>query len=312
MSAPKLAIVILSYNTEKLTKNCLSSLSKAFKNAKNKPVIWVVDNHSKDSSRQMLEKQKKSYSKLELVFNNRNFGFAKGNNIGIKKAILHGAEYILILNSDTEVKDDFYQPLLDWLLKNPQAGVVTPKIYFAPGYEYHKERYKKSDKGKVIWAAGGENDWQNIYGKNRGVNQVDCGQFDKPAEVDFASGCCFLASAKTWQEARFFDEKYFMYYEDNDFCQRVKKLGKKIYYLPISKIWHLNSGSSRVGGDLQDYFIIRNRLLFGFRWASIRTKLALAREAMRLFFRGRKWQKIAVRDYLLKNFGMGSWQSASV
>jgi len=311
MLTKKLAIVILSYNTKDLLSNCLNSLFKVIDKSKEKNLeVWVVDNGSKDGTVEMIKKLGKSNSCLKVLLNSENFGFAKGNNIGIKKAIKNGAEYVLILNSDTEVEDNFWQPLVDFLGKNEKAGVVTPKIYFAPGYEYHKSRYKKAERGKVIWAAGGTVDWDNVYGINRGVNKIDKGQFKTSAKVDFASGCCLLASSDTWEKVNFFDERYFMYYEDNDFCQKVIESGKLIYYVPEAKIWHLNSGSSRVGGELQDYFIIRNRLIFGLRWAKPRTKFALIREALRLFLSGRKWQKIAVKDYFLGNFEIGSWKKS--
>jgi GT2 family glycosyltransferase len=99
-----------------------------------------------------------------------------------------------------------------------------------------------------------------------------------------------------------------MYYEDADFSQRVKSLGYRVFYVPGGGIWHFNAGSSEVGGDLQDYFISRNRLLFGLKWAPLRTKVALIRESVRLWQTGRKWQKIGVKDFYLRKFGRGSWQ----
>jgi len=245
---------------------------------------------------------------FKVIFNGQNLGFAAGNNVGIREAIKDGADYVCLLNSDTTVLNRFWEPMIEFMEKNKKVGVVTTKIYFAPGYEFHKNRYKKSEKGKVVWAAGGEIDWRNVIGKNRGVDEVDKGQFEKPAEVDFVSGCCLLASSEVWKKAGFLDEKYFMYYEDADFCQRVKKLGFRVFYVPGGKIWHFNAGSSKVGGELQDYFLTRNRLLFGTRWAPWRTRLALFRESFRILRKGRGWQKIGVRDFYLRKFGKGSWK----
>ena len=101
-----------------------------------------------------------------------------------------------------------------------------------------------------------------------------------------------------------------MYLEDADFCQRAKKAGFKLAYVPEAKIWHINSGSSKTGGDLQNYFLTRNRLLFGFRYAKLKTKLALIKESIIQLFNPSisKWQKIAIRDFYFNKLGKGSWQ----
>ncbi len=310
MISKSLAIVILSYNTKSLLKNCLDSVISATKRSKTKVSVrvWVVDNNSSDGTVKMLESFEKKYKNLNVIYNEENSGFAEGNNIGIKAAIADGAEKVMILNSDTLAKDDFWTPLVDFLESNHDVGIATPKIYFAPGYEFHKERYGSNDIGKVIWAAGAKLDWKNVFGNNIGLNEVDKGQFGKPARVEFASGCCLMAASEVWEKAGYFDKRYFMYYEDNDLCMRVKKLGKKIYYVPQGRVWHVNAGSSSVGGSIQDYFISRNRMLFGIRWASFRTKFALVRESLRLVFFGRRWQKSGIKDYYLSNFGIGSWK----
>jgi len=311
MKKTKLVIVILSYNTKNLLNQCLTSVFKAAGLGQKNILleIFIVDNASSDGSVEYLKEVKPPKGvKLTTIYNDENLGFAEGNNVGVKEAVSQGADYIMLLNSDTLVKDPFWQPLVDFLGKNPRVGVVGPKIYFAPGHEYHKNRYQKKDRGRVIWAAGGEIDWDNVIGFNRGMDEIDRGQFDQPEKVDMVSGCCFLAPAKVWREVKYFDERYFLYYEDDDFCQRVKGLGFEIYYLPTAKIWHLGAGSSRVGSSLQDYFIARNRLLFGIRWAPWRAKASLIKESLRLLVSGRRWQKIGVRDYYLKRFGQGSWK----
>jgi len=300
----KLAIVILSYNTKKLLKNCLDGLTKQI-GKENNPEIIVVDNGSTDGSKKMINDQ---WPMVKLIANDRNLGFCAGNNVGIRYALAQGHDYIMILNSDTIIKDAFWEFLVDFLEKNKEVGIVTPKIYFAPGHEYHKKRYSKSQQGKVIWSAGGVFDWDNVIGANRGVDDVDQGQYDQPAEVDFVSGCCLLARTKVWQQANFLDEKYFMYYEDTDFCQKAKRAGWKVFCIPGSCLYHLNAGSSQVGGSLQDYFITRNRLLFGLRFAPLRARLALIRESGRLLISGRKWQKQGTRDFYLRRFGRGSWK----
>jgi len=152
-------------------------------------------------------------------------------------------------------------------------------------------------------------DWKNIIGSHRGVDEVDKGQFNKVEETDFASGCCVMIRREVFQEIGFFNEKYFLYYEDNDFSQRVKLNGFRVYYQPRAMLWHLNAGSTGgSGSNLQDYFITRNRLLFGFSYASVRTKAALLKESIKFLFAGRNFQRKAVLDFYTGRFGKGSYK----
>jgi len=312
----KLSIIILHYKGKKLLQACLDSIFAALEK---KPLasglsleLVLIDNGSTDGSADYLktiaDKKLPSGASVRLIFNHQNLGFAAGNNIGIEKAIKNGADYIMLLNNDVKIADHFWQPLLDFIEKRPNVGLVAPKIYFAPGYEFHQDRYKKEDLGKVIWFAGGIIDWDNVYAFHQGVDQVDIGQFSQPAKISFATGCCLMASADTWRKINLIDPSYFLYFEDVDLSMKVKSLGLQIYCVPSSKIWHMNAGSSSSGGQLQDYFITRNRMLFGFRWASKRTKLALLRESLRLLISGRPWQKKGIIDFYLKRFGKGRWQ----
>jgi GT2 family glycosyltransferase len=99
-------------------------------------------------------------------------------------------------------------------------------------------------------------------------------------------------------------EEYFLYYEDSDYCLRAERAGFKIYYVPESIIWHKNAGSTGGSGSrLQDYYITRNRLLFGNRFAPIRSKISLNREGIALILRGREWQKKGAKDYFFGKLG---------
>lgn len=154
-------------------------------------------------------------------------------------------------------------------------------------------------------------DWNNVIGHHKGVDKVDEGQFDKKEETEFATGTCMLISRAVIEKTGMFDERYFLYYEDNDWCMRIKRAGYKIMYTPKSLVWHKNAASGGGSGSaLQDYYITRNRLLFGLNYAPARTKVALIRESFRLLAKGRKWQQIGVRDYFMKKFGKGSYRSS--
>jgi len=300
----KIATVIVNWNRPTLTIQTIDSLKKA-KTTGFDHRIFLVDNGSIPEKLKKLE-EKYTYE-LDLIKLSKNTGFTGGNNEGIKKALAWGADWILLLNNDVLVKDDFIKKLLVVANKKPKAGILSPLIYFAPGYEFHTSRYKKEDRGKVIWYAGGVMDWKNCLAAHRGVDEVDKGQFKTIDSLDFATGCAVFIKRKVFEKLGLLDDKYFLYYEDNDFSQRVKKAGFMIYFAPQSKLWHLNSGSSAAGSNLQTYYISRNRLLFGLRHAPPRTKRALIKESIKKLILGQKWEKIGIRDFYLRRFGKGSW-----
>jgi hypothetical protein len=310
----KVSVIILNWNRKKDTLECLESLSKLrIKNYRLK--IIVVDNASTDDSAKVLRNYLKKLTfksnniSGELIREKRNLGFAEGNNEGMKY-IYRKSDYIVLLNNDTIVDKNFIKEFLRFSKNHPEAGILSPKIYFAKNYEFHKERYQDDDLGKVIWYAGGIIDWNNIYATNFGVDEVDKGQFDKPKEIDFATGACLFLKTDVLRKVGFLDEKYFMYLEDADFSLRSLNKNYRIYYVPKSFLWHKVAQSSKIGSELNDYFITRNRLIFGLKYAPIRSRVALVRESIRLILHGRKWQKVGVKDFYLGLYGKGSWPTA--
>ncbi len=303
----KVSIIILNYNGHEDTLECLKSL-KGLLTDNCRVEVVVVDNGSTDSSPESLSNFQLSTSNFQLIKNKKNLGFSGGNNVGIKYALKNKADYLLLLNNDTLVDKSLLLQLIKAAENYEKAGILSPKIYFAPGFEFHKKRYKKSELGKIIWYAGGKFDWKNLLGSNRGVDELDKGQYDKVEETDFASGACMLIRAQALKEVGFFDEEYFMYLEDVDLCQRMKKKGWQILYLPSAHLWHKVARSSGIGSNLNDYFITRNRLLFAIKYASLRAKLALFKESLKFLLSGREWQKKAVRDFYLCRLGQGSWK----
>jgi len=305
----KIAIVILTFNGEKDTMECLESIAK-MRSLNYKLQIIVVDNGSTDADASVISNFQFPISNFgfKVIQNKENLGFAEGNNVGIRYALENGADYVVILNNDTIVHVDLINELVKTAESSEKIGIVVPKIYFAPGFEFHKDRYKKEELGKIIWYAGGIMDWRNVLGYHRGVDEVDDGQYQKTEETDYASGCCMLIKKEVLQKIGLFDEKYFLYYEDNDLSQRTKKAGFSIFYCPKAVLWHKNAGSAGGSGShLQDYYITRNRLLFGIRYAPIRSKLALIRESLGLLLNGRLWQRRGVLDFYLRRFGKGSF-----
>lgn len=300
----KVAIITVNYNTQKDTINLLKSLERIDKTDLQIKII-VVDNGSADIFKL---KNHEFKNDIKLLRNSENLGFAGGFNTGIEEALRGDSENILIINNDTKVYSDMLKNLIKVLDSDHLIGATVPKIYFAKGHEFHKTRYIASELGKVIWYAGGFTDWGNVKSIHRGVDEVDYGQYDKVETVDFATGCCILFKLEMLKKTGLFDERYFLYYEDADLSERVKKSGFKIVYVPEAMLIHNNASSSGgPGNDLHDYFLTRNQMLFGMTYAPFRSKIALLKQSIRLFFYGRPYQKLAIRDFYLRKFGKGSF-----
>ncbi len=300
-----IAISILDYNGKEETLACLKSLDELNVSGIALSVV-IVDNYPQA----VFSVDGKKYKNFEpIIFKTKeNLGFAGGHNVGIKKCLDLGAEAVLILNNDTRVDPNLLQELLKVWQDEKKVGAIIPKIYFEKGNEYHKEKYRKDELGKVIWYAGGHIDWSNVYGVHEGVDEVDNGQFEVTKQTDLMTGCCVLIPKDVLERVKGFDNRYFLYFEDADLNQRIKMSGYSIWFAPKAILWHINAASTGGSGStLQDYFFSRNRLLFGMQYAPMRTKIALLRESVRLLRNGREWQKKGIVDYFRRRFGKGSY-----
>ena len=303
-SVKKAAIITVNYNGKDDTLDFLESLQKLkIENCKLK--IVVVDNGSADGSVSEIHKQ---FPNVDILQTGKNLGFSGGYNKGIEYAQIWGADFYLLINNDCLIKD---ANLLESLIKTLKGniGLVSPKIYFAKGFEFHKDKYNRQDLGKVIWYAGGKFDWDNIGNVHYGLDEVDQGQYEKMAETEIFSGACVLIKKEVLEKVGGFDEKYFLYFEDSDLAKRATEAHFKIYYNGQTAIYHKVSKSTGIGSTLTDYYHTRNRLIFGMKYANWRTKLALLREAGWLFLFGRPAQRRGLLDYYLgetRNFGEAS------
>jgi len=231
----KVAVVTVNFNGKADSLELLDDLQK-LKTADLKVQIIAVDNASSDG---FVEQAANKYPKIDILQTGVNKGFSGGYNRGMEHALVWGADYILIINNDALAPDKkLLTSLLQTFEKNPTAGIVSPKIYFAPGYEFHKDRYKKEDQGKVVWFAGGKFDWDNVMAHHRGIDEVDAGEYGEVLEMDFATGCCFMIKREVLEKVGMFDDGYFAYFEDGDFSRRVIDAGFKIFYNGETSIYH--------------------------------------------------------------------------
>lgn len=301
---PVLAVVLLNYYGAHDTVECVRSVQKSVL-----PVGWkmeiaignITERGREESATEEKEYLLKELSKVQIL-DVENRGFAGGNNAVIRWLQFHKKpDVYILLNNDTVVHPESLGILAGEATR--QMALISPKIYFSAGKEFHRGEYKANEKGKVLWYAGGEIDWQNIYAWHRGVDEVDLGQNDRTSVTDFATGCCMAFSKQTFATLGYMDEQYFMYLEDLDYSVRAYDEGLAVLYEPRAIIWHKNAGSTGSGSDFHVYYQTRNRLLFGDRWANWRAKRALRKEAERLLGSGSTAQQRAILDWKHNQFG---------
>lgn len=153
----------------------------------------------------------------------------------------------MLLNNDTVVDSSFLDEMKRYC---NSKTVVVPKIYYF-------------DEPSVLWYAGGIINWISGDTHHTGAGKVDDGSYDKVEKVEFASGCCILMNKNVIEKVGMLDESYFMYYEDTDFCARLKKETIDIVYVPTAKIWHkVGASSSGEYSKFTAYYMAKNRLKF--------------------------------------------------
>lgn len=300
----KVTTVVLAYNSKDYISDCLSSLLDQKVGTHSHQVV-VVDNDSSDGTTELVQKK---FPQVKLLRNPTNMGYSGGNNTGIIYGLDTKSDFVWIINPDVTVSPDSLQKFIDGASHHVGDGVFGCKIYFAPGEEFHKDRYSEKDLGKVFWYAGGLMDWKNLIGSHRGVDEVDSGQFDRDLETDYVTGACIFIKRRVLEDVGLLDPKYFLYYEENDFCQRARRAGFKCLFLYGPQAWHKNAKATGIGSPLQDYFISRNRMMFGMRFAPAYTKFSLVRESLNLYQTGRPWQKKGIIDFYKGSMGSGSFE----
>ncbi len=293
-----IAVIIVNWNGKDDTVACVESLSRVTLGG-NTLLPVVVDNGSTNDSVRII---KKKFPHITLIENKTNAGFTGGNNIGMSYALREKVDLIWLLNNDTIVDTNVLSFVSAF--DDPTVGATGSKIYFAPNHEYHHDRYTDAERGRVFWYAGGLVDWKNMYASHRGVDEVDHGQYDVAEETPFITGCSLVVRSEVVRRVGMLDDRFFLYLEDLDWNLRMKRAGWKIVYTPTSVVWHVNAGSSgRPGNPIHEYYFTRNRLLLGMRYAPLRTKCALVREAIRFLFTASAIRKKAVMDWMCNRFG---------
>ena len=251
---PKVFIIIVNWNGKQDTLICLSSLQSL--DYSNYHVI-IVDNGSKDDSISAIKLQFPNHLLLE---NLTNIGFTGGNNIGIQYALDHKADFVLLLNNDTKVSSDLLKRFMLGFQQFPKAGVLGAKICLMQNEEKldHFGGKKKKKKGvfDLIGLHASDENWDTAF----------C--------IDYVCGAAMMIKKEVFEKRGPLESRFFLIWEESDFCMRAKRKGFQIISYPSAKIWHKVSASFK-GKTHSTYFWWRNRLLWIERNCSFRHLLSI-------------------------------------
>jgi GT2 family glycosyltransferase len=215
----KLWVIIPTYNRSDDLIECLESLSLS---GIKKEHIIVVDNCSQDETR---DKVRNYHPEIILISLEKNLGATGASNIGFQYALNRQADYILRLDSDTIVSENFIRPMLNVAESDPKIGIISPKIYY----------FEPPDE---IWYAGADAQPLIFGATNEHRHEIDRPQNSYLREVDYVWAAAMLIKSEVIKKTGGFDTDFFVYYEEVDFCERVRKLGYKLMFVPDSTVWH--------------------------------------------------------------------------
>ncbi len=286
-----LSIIIVSWNTKALLKDCLSSV---FKQKGINFEVWIVDNGSTDGSVEFIKERQKKEKRIFLIENNANLGFAKANNQAfrqIRQAHCKQAqgEYILLLNSDTKIVDNALEKLVTFARSDERIGLVGPRLLNLDGTPQPSVAPFFTLFKVFVWLFTGD---RFLYSSP-----------NKATMVDWLMGAALMAKRQMIEEIGGLDEDFFMYVEEVDWCHRAKKAGWSVWFYPSAQITHLVRGSSPEGKQRAVLGIYKGLLRFYEKnfasWQLTVLKFLLLTKAGIAWLIG----MITGNDYLKKTYG---------
>ena len=253
---PKVYITIPNWNGKADTLECLDSVSRL--SYPNKFIV-VVDNGSSDDS---VSSIRTCHPSVEVIETGENLGYSGACNVGIHFAIKRDADYLLIMNNDTIVDSEMVSHLLNAAEQIGFLSILSPIIYY-----YYSNK---------IWYAGAK--WNNrlLNFQHIGQGTLDTGQLREIEETAYACGCAMFFHLDVARKVGFFDNDFYLYFEETDWCYRARQYGIKSYLAPHAKMWHkVGSSSGGFASPLQNYYFFRNKLLWGKKHLSKRNLIIL-------------------------------------
>ena len=240
----KTAIVILNWNGVNMLTRFLPNVLDY---SRDEAVVYVADNASTDNSVEIL---KRHFPEVRLIIFDRNWGFAEGYNKALEQI---EAEYYVLLNSDVEVSHHWLTPLTEFMDNHPEAAACQPKLLSE----------KNRDSFEYSGACGGYIDFYGYpfcRGRVFDVVENDDGQYDYVAEVLWATGACMMVRASDFKAAGGFDSRFFAHCEEIDLCWRLWLMGRKVFCVPDSYVYHIGGGTLPKNNPMKTFLNFRNNL----------------------------------------------------
>lgn len=302
---PTVAVVILSCNQLAFTLDCIHSVEES-NGAPYTMLSILVDNGSDDGTPNIVRTR---YPRVRVIENGTNLGYAGGNNVGIRQALACGASHIMVLNNDAALTSGCLVPLVTTLDASPEVGIVTPLII-----EPTSEPW--------IGSLGTRIDPRTAAVTHlRGSEAARLADLGIPVDVDSAHGAAMMTRRDVLERVGLFDEAYYLYFEETDWCLRARELGYRIQAIPASSVRHRRSATAGRNSNLIDYYMTRNHIRLVLRhWRGWRRIWPLAVIATRELavvaaytFKGRTATRTESRDARIRGFRdavLGRWGAA--
>lgn len=298
-AAPRVSVIVLTWNQRAVTLECLDSLREQhYPNAE----IILVDNGSEDDT---VAAVRAGYPEVSIVENGRNLGFAEGNNTGIRQALRGEADYVVLLNNDTAVDPKMLELLVAPLEADRTIGITGPKmLYF--------------DHPETIWCAGNRIDQRTGESIRLRAEEADETRDESMQEVDFITACAICLRREVIETIGLLDERFFIYYEETDWCARAVAAGWRVIYVPQARLWHKVSATMGATSPATEYYMTRNVLLYlaknrrgigrsaALAWAVARNARTVAAYTIRARHSQRRRNRDA-RIYALRDALLGRW-----
>lgn len=251
MSESKVSIITVNYNQAETTCALLQSIREQDFRAVE---VIVVDNASQENPEDLI---KNRFPEVVFLRSEQNLGFAGGNNLALPYAT---GDYLFFVNNDAELTDGAIENMLDLFRNQPNAGIVSPLICYM-----HDDSAITPD---LIQYAG-MTLVHPLTGRNQtvGNREPDHGQFTKPVQTAYAHGAAMMVRRKVLEQVGPMDEQFFLYYEELDWCERIRRQGWEIWMQPLARVYHKESLTVQKLGSLKTYYLNRNRIRFVRRYS---------------------------------------------
>jgi GT2 family glycosyltransferase len=273
-----LSIIIVTHNSEKYILNCLNSITRATRGIHHE--FLIIDNKSTDQTKVFIRQFTNS---LTLIENTENHGFAKAINMGLERG---SGEFILLMNPDVLIQSESLQPTIDFLRDHPEIGICGCKLLNQDdSLQYSKGSFPTLFATLYRMALPRRMRKYNLWG------------YEKAGECDWVTGAFMMIRNEMYREVGPLDERYFMHYEDVDYCLQAKKMGWFTYYFPGISAYHLNPhASSNKNRNLSLEREIRKSQLYFFKKNNSQTSYHVLAILAWMFFRVRSFSKIRERE----------------